>query len=135
VRRPALGDDHVMDGSRLRVAAFVALVVLALDCISKAAVTILWPQRVVAHLTSPNLVVLPVLVVGALVLVRLIDHPLMAAALGVCAGGVGGNVIERALGLPVTDFLPLPQLPWTPAGVWNLADLAIWVAVPLMVLA
>jgi lipoprotein signal peptidase len=121
--------------ARTRTVLLTTLVVMALDWASKAAVKALAPGSVVPHYTRPNPLVLPLVMMCGWLLVRLIDRPQAALALGVALGGMAGNLFERMLGSPVTDFIALPPLPWAPAAVWNLADFAIWLSVPLLALA
>jgi lipoprotein signal peptidase len=121
--------------ARLRAVALTSLVVLALDWGVKAAVKALSPESVVPHLTTPNPFAIPFVVLGGVVLVMLIGRPLAALALGICIGGVAGNLFERLLGGSVTDFIGLPPLLWEPGGVWNVADFAIWASVPLLALS
>lgn len=129
--------------TRLRRMMIVALLVLTADWGSKALLLQLSPSSTIPHYTSPNpLAFLLVLVVAPLIL-RVIDSRLMMVALGVCIGGCAGNLFERVLGHSVTDFIPLPHLlanPTCQAGhscvlMCNLADIALWVSVPLLAVA
>jgi lipoprotein signal peptidase len=129
--------------TRLRRMTIVALLVLLADWGSKALLLQLSPSSTVAHYTNPNPLAFLLVVAVAPLILRVIHSRLMTVALGVCIGGCAGNLFERMLGHSVTDFIPLPHLlanPTCQAGhscvlMCNLADLALWGSVPLLVLA
>lgn len=129
--------------SCLRRMLIVALLVLTADWGSKAILLQLSPGSTVPHYTHPNpLAFLLVLAIAPLIL-RVINSPLMMVGLGVTIGGCAGNLFERMLGLPVTDFIALPHLLASPSChvgqscvlMCNVADLALWGSVPLLALA
>lgn len=142
-RSGAESEASVARASRLRKMVIVALLVLTADWASKAILLRVSPGSTIPHFTHPNpLALLLVLAIAPLIL-RVIDTPLMVVALGMAIGGCAGNLFERILGMPVTDFIPLPHLlanPTCQVGhscvlMCNLADLALWGSVPLLVLA
>jgi lipoprotein signal peptidase len=127
----------------LRRMLIVALLVLTADWGSKAILLRLSPGSTIPHYTHPNpLAFLLVLAIAPLIL-RVINSPLMMVGLGVAIGGCAGNLFERMLGMPVTDFIPLPHLLASPSChvgqscvlMFNVADLALWGSVPLLALA
>ena len=129
--------------SCLRRMLVVALLVLTADWLSKAILLRLSPGSTIPHYTHPNpLAFLLVLAVAPLIL-RVINTRLMIVALGMSIGGCAGNLFERMLGVPVTDFIPLPHLLASPSCqvghscvlMCNVADLALWGSVPLLALA
>lgn len=129
--------------SRLRRMTIVALLVLLADWGSKALLLQLSPSSTTPHFTNPNPLAFLLVLAVAPVVLRVIDSRLMMVALGVCIGGCAGNLFERLLGHSVTDFIPLPHLlanPTCQVGhscvlMCNLADLALWGSVPLLILA
>ncbi len=144
-RRPSGGESESSAAlaSRLRRMMIVGLLVLTADWSTKAILLQLSPGSTVPHYTHPNpLAFLLVLAIAPLIL-RVINSPLMMVGLGVAIGGCAGNLFERMLGLPVTDFIPLPHLLASPSChvgqscvlMCNVADLALWGSVPLLALA
>lgn len=129
--------------ARLRRMVIIGLLVMTADWGTKAVLLQVSPSSTIPHYTHPNpLAFVFVLAVAPLIL-RLLDSRLMMVALGVLIGGCAGNLFERLIGQPVTDFIPLPHLlanPTCSVGhscvlMCNLADLALWGSVPLLVLA
>ncbi len=130
-------------GMRLRRMTIVALLVVTADWGSKALLLKISPGSTVAHYTHPNPLALLLMLAAAPLILRVINTRLMMVALGVCIGGAAGNLVERMIGVPVTDFIPLPHMLASPACrvgescslMCNLADLALWGSVPLLALA
>jgi hypothetical protein len=129
--------------SHIRRMLIVGLLILTADWGSKAILLRLSPGSTIAHYTHPNpLALLLVLAVAPLIL-RVINTRLMVVALAMSIGGCAGNLFERMLGMPVTDFIPLPHLLASPSCqvghscvlMCNVADLALWGSVPLLALA
>lgn len=130
-------------GSRIRRMLLIGLLVLTADWGSKAAMLHISPSSTIPHYTHPNVLALLLVLAVAPIVLRVVNTRLMMVGLGVCLGGCAGNLFERMAGRPVTDFIPLPNFitqPTCQVGhscvmLCNLADLALWASVPLMVLA
>jgi lipoprotein signal peptidase len=129
--------------ARLRRVLIIGLLVMTADWGTKAVILQVSPSSTTPHYTHPDpLAFVFVLAIAPLIL-RLIDSRPMMVALGVLIGGSAGNLFERLIGQPVTDFIPLPHLLASPACsvghscvlMCNVADLALWGSVPLLVLA
>ncbi len=132
-----------MHVARLRRMVIIGLLVMTADWGTKAVLLQVSPSSTIPHYTHPNpLAFVFVLAIAPLIL-RLLDSRLMMVALGVLIGGAAGNLFERLIGQPVTDFIPLPHLVANPTCsvghscvlMANVADLALWGSVPLLVLA
>jgi hypothetical protein len=129
--------------ARLRRMLIVGLLVMTADWGAKAVLLQVSPSSTIPHYTSPNPLAFVLVLALAPLILRVIDSPLMMLALGVLIGGCAGNLFERLIGQPVTDFIPLPHLlanPTCAAGhscvlMCNVADLALWGSVPLLALA
>lgn len=129
--------------ARLRRMLIIGLLVMTADWGTKAVLLQVSPSSTIPHYTHPNPLVFAFVLAIAPLILRLIDSRLMILALGVLIGGSAGNLFERLIGHPVTDFIPLPHLlasPTCTAGhscvlMCNVADLALWGSVPLLVLA
>ncbi|HWD64159.1 MAG TPA: signal peptidase II [Solirubrobacteraceae bacterium] len=137
------GQERATRVARLRRMVIIGLLVMTADWGSKALLLQVSPSSTTPHYTHPNpLAFIFVLAVAPLIL-RLVESRLMMLALGVLIGGCAGNLFERLIGQPVTDFIPLPHLlanPTCAAGhscvlMCNVADLALWGSVPLLALA
>ena len=129
--------------ARLRRMLVIGLLVMTADWGAKAVMLQVSPSSTIPHYTHPNpLAFVFVLAVAPLIL-RLLDSRLMMVALGILIGGSAGNLFERLIGQPVTDFIPLPHFLASPACaaghscvlMCNVADLALWGSVPLLALA
>lgn len=128
---------------RLRRMLLIGLLVMTADWGTKAVLLQVSPASTIPHYTHPNPLAFVLVLAVAPLILRLIDSRLTMVALGVLIGGSAGNVFERLIGQPVTDFIPLPQLLASPACaaghscvlMCNLADLALWGSVPLLALA
>lgn len=99
------------------------LVVLAVDWTTKF-IAIVYGHPVY-HYTHPNPLVFLSFLLIPLVLRK---HPNMAIPIGLGLGGAAGNILQRMLGQPVTDWIPLGGY------IWNLADFAIIIGSVCLVL-
>lgn len=139
----AAQDDRTALWNRLRRMMIVALLVLTADWGSKALMLQLASSSTVPHYTNPNPLALLLILALAPLIQRVVNTRLMMVALGVCIGGCAGNLFERMAGVPVTDFIPLPQFLASPTCsvgahcvlLCNVADLALWASVPLLGIA
>lgn len=128
---------------QLRQMVTVAFLVLAADWGTKALMVKLSPGSTIPHYTHPNPLALLAVLAAAPIVLRVISTRLMVLALGICIGGCTGNLVQHMIGMPVTDFIPLPHAlanPTCAAGhscvlMCNVADLALWISVPLLGLA
>jgi hypothetical protein len=135
--------DTVATVTRLRRMLIIGLLVMTADWGTKAVLGQLSPNSAIPHYTHPNPLAFVLVLAVAPLILRLIDSRLMMAALGMLIGGSAGNLFERLIGQPVTDFIPLPHLLASPACaaghscvlMCNVADLALWGSVPLLALA
>lgn len=129
--------------AHLRQTLMIGLLVLTADWGTKALLLQLSPSSTIPHFTHPNVLALVLVLAAAPLVLRAIPTRLMKVALGVCIGGCAGNLLQHGLGMPVTDFIPLPHFlasPTCAAGhtcvlMCNVADLALWGSVPLLGLA
>lgn len=129
--------------TRLRRMLITGLLVMTADWGTKAALLQISPSSAIPHYTHPNPLAFVLVLAVAPLILRLIDSRLMMVTLGVLIGGSAGNLFERLIGQPVTDFIPLPHLLASPACaaghscvlMCNLADLALWGSVPMLALA
>lgn len=139
-RRDAQTAVHV---ARLRRMLIIGLLVMTADWGTKAVLLQVSPGSTIAHYTHPNPLAFALVLAVAPLILRLMNSRLMMVALGVLIGGSSGNLFERLIGHPVTDFIPLPHLLASPACavghscvlMCNVADLALWGSVPLLALA
>ena len=70
-------------------------------------------------------------VAGLVVWMARSRHRLLSVGLGLIAGGALGNVVDRLRHGAVTDFIHIHVADWS-LPTFNLADLAIWVGVVLL---
>lgn len=129
--------------AQLRQTLIIGLLVMTADWGTKALLLQLSPGSTIPHYTHPNILALVFVLAATPLVLRAVPTRFMKVALGVCIGGCAGNLIQHGLGMPVTDFIPLPHLlanPTCAAGhscvlMCNVADLALWGSVPLLGLA
>jgi hypothetical protein len=136
-------ESTLKHAARLRRMVTIGLLVMTADWGTKAVLLQISPSSTIPHYTHPNVLAFVFVMAVAPLILRLMDSRLMMVALGVLIGGSAGNLFERLIGQPVTDFIPLPHLLASPACaaghscvlMCNLADLALWGSVPLLALA
>jgi lipoprotein signal peptidase len=129
--------------AQLRHTLTIGLLVMTADWGTKALLLQLSPSSTIPHYTHPNILALVFVLAATPLVLRAIPTRFMKVALGVCIGGCAGNLVQHGLGMPVTDFIPLPHFlanPTCAAGhscvlMCNVADLALWGSVPLLGLA
>lgn len=106
----------------------LALAVVALDWTSKAIALLAGPT--LPHYTHPNPLALVVPLV-AVAMMLCAPGRLLTLGAALCLGGTVGNVGERLTGLPVIDWIWLPE--HGVVIVFNLADVALVLSLLVLV--